>query len=502
MKINSKYLYLPFIFIAFLFSRLYNLKIIPIFTDEAIYAYWAQIALHDPVNRFISLEDGKQPLFIWIWAIYHNFISDPLIAGRLVSVTSGFFSLIGIYFLSKEIFSKLDKQIKEKIAITAGFLYVILPFTLLYDRIALFDSMLAMFGIYASLFSIQLTKKINLEKAFLAGFSFGGALITKSSGLFFLLLLPTSLIFYNFQQNKNLKTFIKWFALAATSIIIGQLIYNSLRLSPLFYIIGLKNISFIRSTQEVIQNPFLYAESNFISIIGWIGSYSSWPLFTTYILGTIIGLFKHKKEILYLSFFIFTPFLTEVIFNKVLYARFTLFYYPYIIIIISYFIATQLLTSIKFKSKIIILAIILIIPLITSIQLLISPTKAKIPQNDSNQLLNSWPAGYGVEEIITKLKTESKTEKIYVGTEGTFGLFPFALKVYFYNNPNITIDGYWPVDSANLPTQVTEAATREKTYFIFNESQKVIDNPKLKLIARYQKGVGNSYMRLYKVNPQ
>src|SRR3989344_3628976 len=78
-------------------SRLINLKIIPIFTDEAIYSYWAQVALHDPANRFISLEDGKQPLFIWLAAIMQNFIHDPLVASRLVSVFSGFLSVIGIY---------------------------------------------------------------------------------------------------------------------------------------------------------------------------------------------------------------------------------------------------------------------------------------------------------------------------------------------------------------------------------------------------------------------
>src|SRR3989344_1150596 len=71
-----------FLTILYFTTRLVNLKLIPIFTDEAIYARWAQIALHDPVNRFISLEDGKQPLFIWLAAIAQKFISDPLIATR------------------------------------------------------------------------------------------------------------------------------------------------------------------------------------------------------------------------------------------------------------------------------------------------------------------------------------------------------------------------------------------------------------------------------------
>src|SRR3989344_7318033 len=88
--------------IFYFFTRLVNLKIIPIFTDEAIYSRWAQVALHDPANRFMSLEDGKQPLFIWLAAIFQKFISDPLVAGRLVSVLAGFGSTVGIYLLAKD----------------------------------------------------------------------------------------------------------------------------------------------------------------------------------------------------------------------------------------------------------------------------------------------------------------------------------------------------------------------------------------------------------------
>src|SRR3989304_9509570 len=91
---------------AYLLTRLLNLKIIPIFTDEAIYLNWTQVALNDPAHRFISLEDGKQPLFIWFAAILQKFISDPLIASRLVSVFAGFGSIIGIYLLAKELFSE------------------------------------------------------------------------------------------------------------------------------------------------------------------------------------------------------------------------------------------------------------------------------------------------------------------------------------------------------------------------------------------------------------
>src|SRR3990167_121306 len=196
MKSKSTIIFWVSLVFSYFFTRLVNLKLIPIFTDEAIYTYWAQVALNDPAQRFISLQDGKQPLFIWLG------------------------SIIGIYLLAKELFrasenpvmQSVNKQeiakrrkreprsidrgnlFSEKVAKIAAFLYLILPFTLLYDKLSLFDSLLTMFGIYAVLLTVKMIKEPKLDLALLNGLTIGAALITKSSGSFFLYLLPFSLI--------------------------------------------------------------------------------------------------------------------------------------------------------------------------------------------------------------------------------------------------------------------------------------------------------------------
>ena len=71
-------------------SRIFNLLKVPIFTDEAIYIRWAQIGLADPAHRYISLTDGKQPLFTWLMYPFLMIFNDPLYAGRFVSVASAF----------------------------------------------------------------------------------------------------------------------------------------------------------------------------------------------------------------------------------------------------------------------------------------------------------------------------------------------------------------------------------------------------------------------------
>lgn len=496
IKSKLQILIIALIAALYLITRLVNIKIIPIFTDEAIYTYWSKVALNDPANRFVSLEDGKQPLFIWIAAVFQKFIEDPLIAARLVSVFAGFGSVLGIYFLAKELFS-------ERVARMSSLLYVILPFTLLYDRLALFDSLLTMLGIFAVFLTIKMAKNPRLDFALLNGFAIGFAMITKSSGNFFLYLLPFSLLLFNFKQKMTLKNLSKWVGLTIVTFILSLLIYNSLRLSPLFYVIERKNYEFIRSLSEIINNPFLFAFSNFKSLIVWLATYTSLPLFILFIICLLWGFLRKDLKIIYLSILIIIPFSAEVIFNKVLYPRFALFYYPYILLLIAYF-AILLLDSFKKFTKQLTIAfvIILSIPAYTSFKLLTNPAYADIPEGDSNQYFNDWPAGYGVAEIVEILKMESQNKTIYVGTQGTFGLYPHSLNVFLWGNTSIRILPFWPVDAENLPPDITDFAKTNKTYFIFNENQKQIINPKLKLIAKFQKGKSESFMRLYEVLPE
>src|SRR3990167_10345755 len=329
MKSKSTIIFWIILVFSYFFTRLVNLNLIPIFTDEAIYTFWAQVALNDPAQRFISLQDGKQPLFIWLAAFLQRLVSDPLIASRLVSVFAGFGSIIGIYLLAKELFS-------EKVAKIAAVLYLILPFTLLYDKLALFDSLLTMFGIYAVLFTVKMVKDPRLDLALLNGFAIGAALITKSSGSFFLYLLPFSLILFDFSKRGWKQKLARWIGFSAVTFVIAQSIYNSLRLSPLFYIIERKNYEFIRPLSEVIKDPSLHFYSNAQSLLGWLISYIGVFLFIILLSAVFYGISQKDRRVFYLSIIFLVPFIAESLFNQILYPRFILFYLPPVILAVSW----------------------------------------------------------------------------------------------------------------------------------------------------------------------
>jgi 4-amino-4-deoxy-L-arabinose transferase-like glycosyltransferase len=179
---------------VYFISRLTNLTDLPIFTDEAIYIRWAQIGGNDPEWRFISLTDGKQPLFVWGIMAALRIFSDPLFAGRIVSVAAGFLSLIGIGVLAGTLFKNI------KIGCIASLLYLTSSFSLMYDRLALMDSLLATFSIWSLYLLVLTVRHIRLDTALLLGMTIGGAVLTKTSGFISVYLMPFAALLFDFKQ--------------------------------------------------------------------------------------------------------------------------------------------------------------------------------------------------------------------------------------------------------------------------------------------------------------
>src|SRR5579872_3577951 len=225
--------------IAFFTLRFIYFTSLPIFTDEAIYMRWAQIALHDSSWRFISLTDGKQPMYIWVVMIVMKFIHDPLAAGRVVSVFSGFLTMIGLWFVTLELFKD------RKAAFLTALLYIVFPFAQVQDRLAIYDSMVATLYVWTFYFSVLLVRRVNFGLAYTVGFLAGAGILTKSTNFFSLYLLPFTLLLFDFRYKTFNRRLFRWAIYAAFAAVIAEIFYEVLRLSPFFGIIAVKNDTFI-----------------------------------------------------------------------------------------------------------------------------------------------------------------------------------------------------------------------------------------------------------------
>lgn len=493
---------LGILIVLYFATRLYNLGALPIFTDEAIYIRWAQIANADAAWRFISLTDGKQPSYVWVAMVLMEVVKDPLIAGRLVSVIAGFFSLIGIFLLSREVFRN------TKVGLLTALLYVLYPFTLVYDRMALYDSLVAMFIIWSLYFNVLLARHVRLDLALILGMIIGGGMLTKTSANFGFILLPFSLLLFQFKNKGKLdkKRLGKWFVFALTAFVVGQVIYAILRLSPFYHIIGEKNLTFIYSFSDWFRSPFAYVFGNLQGLTGWLVEYMTIPFLILAAASFFVSKKFTKEKLLLLIWFI-VPFIGMAFFGKVIYPRFILFMTIPLLILGSYTLYCLMVYTKQIWMKVLLVFAFTAMWLYADYYVLTDLQKAPIAQGDKDQFVTGWAAGTGVTETIHFLEEKSKNQKIYVGTQGTFGLMPYALEIYLSQNPNIQIEGYWPID-ANPPQKLVEVSKTMPTYVIFYQPcgscESVGIAPKewpLQQVLQIERGEG-FYYTLYQFNPQ
>lgn len=487
--------------VLFFSSRLYNLLYLPIFTDEAIYIRWAQIANQDASWRFISLTDGKQPMFIWFVMIGMRIIKDPLFAARTVSIVAGFFTLIGLFFLGFELFKK------RWIGILSSLFYLIYPMGLLYDRMALYDSLVGTFAVWSAYFIVLLVRKLRLDIALILGMIMGGGVLTKTPGFFSVYLLPFSLILMDWKKSEILKRFFKWTIFIIIAIVLTYGYYSIIKLSPFFYIINEKNAIFVYPLKDWLDHPFNFFVGNWKALWDWLTRYMTIPVLLL-VAGSFFINRKNffEKVILFIWFFI--PFVALAVFGRTLYPRFILFMTLFLIPLAAFSIF-HLYQLIKNK-KLFYACLFLISFLTLRTDYLISKdiTHSPIPVSDRRQYYDDWPSGGGVKEAVQFFKEQAEKGKIYVATQGTFGLMPYALEIYLVKNSNITIEGIWPIED-KIPSKVIEKSKKYPTYFVFYQPCGNLCEIGLaprawnlgQPVLKYTKTYGKRYLSIYRINP-
>lgn len=500
------------LFVVYFYTRLTNIMSLPLFTDEAIYVRWAQIARFDAAWRFISLTDGKQPSYIWMAMNSMRVFDDPLFASRIVSVFTGCITLVGVMMVTWEIFKKklggsilhqmfghLKKP--ESIGYIAGILFVLYPFALVYDRMALYDSTVAATMIWALYATVLLVRYIRLDLGMIFGIVAGSAMLTKTSGFFSIYLLPFSLLLFDWKQKNRRLKFFELTIFSVVGVIIAFVMYSILRLSPFFYIIDEKNGIFVWTISEWIKrNQLEIFISNFNGLFGWFTTYVSLPVVALAALALLLPGKRLEKVFLFMWFAL--PFFGLTVFGKTIYPRFIYFMTPVVIVLASYSLAFLLN---KIRLKIVFYAIFLIILgtyARTDYYIMYDFAHAPIPQADLGQYINSWPAGGGIKEMVAFFEEEARQNgRIYVATQGTFGSLPtYAMEIYLGLNNNIETRGIYPLPPL-IPEDLKERSKSMPVYVVLNDTEIPPSEWPVTLVQKYQKGIGDRYLSIFRVNP-
>lgn len=470
--------------VIFLATRLYNLTLLPIFTDESVYIYWAKYIATYHTNWFISLTDGNPPLFTWMATfLLEIFPKDMyLFAGRLISVIAGGIGLIGIYKLSTFLFR--DK----KTCFFAVLLYIINPFLLFYDRLALYDGLLSAMLVWSVYYTVKTSKTLAKKHALLWGIFLGLGLLAKSSAVIFLILTP--LCFILLLSIEEIKSNVKKIVLLPFFAVTIAWILNSAQIvSPLYQSIATKTQQFQIPLNTLLFRPFAVFGSNIPEICNWLLSYYTFPVFFIGCVGLLFLLKKDtiKGSVLLLLWIV--PILGFALIGNILFPRYILFTTPYFLIILA-----QALSFLGSKKglrfvQIGIISIIVFFSVQFDLLILTNPSHAPFPTTDYRQYISDRNSGYGLNDIFAYLDKEvSNGPQIALITQGKFGLFPYAFILHFWNNKRVFI-----IPSLIPQKNDVNFAGLEKTYkvyVVFWEYETILKTLPLRLVLRAEKPGG------------
>lgn len=478
--------------IFFLLTRLLNLDKLPIFNDEGIYLDWGWQEIHYKGELYFSLFDGKQPMLMWVFGIFQNIFKDPLIAGRIVSVITGFITLVGIYLLGRKVFN-------TRIAYLSSLLYILIPIFIFFDRQALMESTMCAIGVWLLYVLILNISNPRIVYGILSGTLIGIGLFVKSNAfLFFVAFLITSL--YAIFKSNNSKFKFKFVISEMFGLFIALVILHPLTSQKDFGKIIEMNSRFAYSLSDILGD----LQQIFVTNLESTSEILFWHLNPFFFIIVIFGLLFLVRERIkytdYLIVWVASVLSLFILFTKNPSPRYIVPFLPIITLIIAF--GTNKLWEIN-KKYAILAGIGIYITLYLAYSLVVSPITyfylmGKLTfEHSSQEYVRGWTSGYGVKEAYDFLNELAGGEPIKVEVRRDYGNPESAIFAYTNNNENIlsTFIDFECKDSK----AVFETDENLTAYFVsrglnFDRREKC-----LKEIKKFYKPYGNEFVGVYQI---
>lgn len=431
------------------------------FNDEAIYIRWATLIREDSSNLFIPSVDGKSPLFMWVNALTLGGFDDVLLSGRIISVVAGVLTVIGIYWIGRELFGR-------SVGFLAAIIYSVLPFSVIHDRMALVDSLTTAFAVWMMLGAVKLSTRPQWGwvKSLALGILLGLGFLTKTPFLLFFIFPVLAMWFFSDLKNRK-----NWIHLGTAYLICLVLMAPYLMYEPANKVLGtdkvFHNIDIKEKVVSLVQFTNAQSASNIQEWTSSLNHYVTWPLLLILALSLIHLIKTRDRKQLFLLLWFLLPSIAIILLAGNIFSRYFLFCIPPVALLTANFfsVISQAIFS-KFKQVKWIterrvwvstsaLVLLLLPALCLDVQILNSPKTAGWTQKDAWQYTHSPYSGYGIEEAVDLFTLAAKEKPIAVFLTETWGMPGDALYLYLRDHPGITIyEAWWaykmPVFPANL----------------------------------------------------
>jgi 4-amino-4-deoxy-L-arabinose transferase-like glycosyltransferase len=471
--------------------RFVNLNSLPVFADESIYVRWSQVMRAEPTLRFLPLSDGKQPLFMWTVIPFLKFISDPLIAGRMLSGLIGLSTVVGVGVCGYLLFKNL------RLSVSAALIWAVLPYSVFFDRMALADGMLTAFIVWTFAFSLISFKHLRWDFSMLAGFALGFAALTKSPATFAAAMLPL-LALLGSDHPLTKKRLLISLGLLLTTYTLAFAMYNILRLGPEFHLIAIRNQDYLYPLSEFIKHPADPLIPHLKDSLGFY-LYLVTPVGVILAaLGLIEGGLKHWRQRLLLTIWCLAPIVAMSALAKTLTARYLYYTVPFVVILASHALWHFGDRTKKHFLSFSALGLLVALSIGFDYFLITAPEKAPLPRIERSGYLEQWTAGQGIREAAAIIRQAAASGPVLVGSEGFFGTPFSALQMYLNDLPQVRVIGIGQNITA-VDSKLTNSLTDNQVFFVANSSRILVspETLNLEIISAYPKATNENGDREY-----
>jgi hypothetical protein len=458
------------IFGAYFASRLYALTLLPIFIDETDHlrrALW----IVEGEKLFRAWNRGKG-LGVWITAAAVPWTSDPLWAGRAAMVALGALSLWACRRIAARCFG-------ERAGLAAAGFYILCPFTLMYDRLALSDSFAATFAALALLGSLALARAPGWRPAAATGVAMAAAVLSKVNALLVLVTPAAALLLLRPLQPRAVRALA--IAYAAAFAIVGY---------PLRVFFATPHVVEVGMGGTGETGPLAGAGSKAavnLALAGeWLSTYWTLPLVVLAVLGLWLSARERRREAVLLALLALWPVAAYLPFARIWFPR-------YLVMACVPFLALAAAGLVAAADRIgrawprlgpapaLLGFALAVIPAVRlDVALWTDPSRAALPRLERYQYQHGWPSGYGVRETVDYFRAElgRHPDGFTIVAHGPSRRTTLqALGLYFAREPRVELRDLDLADAAVAPV-LEEQARGTRLYLLVSPLYRTRSRPR------------------------
>ena len=502
-KWESKHSFVIASLIVYIFSRLLYLTRLPMFTDEAVHIWWAERILKGDLLRSLNVGKPLEPYFI----------VPGLLAGLNAFWWARFVHVLAGLLIIMMMFAMYRYTQSLRVTGFSAWFYIVLPYALFYDRIALTEVYLALSGVLVLWTTLKTLYTQKVIWGVLTGIALVLGFVAKMPIGIFFVSIPIALgVFFppEDSQKFNIRTLLIIYAPIMFILLgVGGVALLRIRqgLSPGFGLGLVDAQASVSGSQHIFSRIIL----NVKTLCSWGMTYLTWPVFIFVVLSLIWGIWRGPNLYRVLALLVLAGIVPFVLVADRWWPRYLFFTAPFFCLLMGYVLEKALsvlqmyLKGTALKIAIVaLLSCLMLFPALRSSKLILDPEHAYLPATVRDSYIEGSYAGYGYSEVVTWLSETQPNLLVCFYIADYVQLDTYLPHPHNFSVTQVHIDnGRSQSPSQRVMKLVALVEQHQEIYLLLNrpEDMTLLQEHDIEMLQTisFSRSGGHSYINVYKL---